>query len=67
MEQPSTWQTIALGAIALLVIFWFGPGIKATLERSRRADKDWAGVLIPIALVVLFIAFLIVLTRAGIQ
>ena len=63
MEQPSTWQMILYGAVALLVIFWFRPGISAAMERSRQAEKDWAGALIPIALVVLFIVFLIVMTK----
>ncbi len=62
MEQPSIWEAIILGAIVLLVIFWFRPGIKATLEKSRQAKKDWPSVLIPIALVVLFIVFLIAIT-----
>ena len=62
MEQPSLWETIFLGGLALLVIFWFRPGIAATLERSRKAPKDWAGALIPIAVVVLFILFLVKIT-----
>ena len=62
MEEPSTWETIAVGAIALLAIFWFTPGIKATMKRSREAPKDWMGALIPIALVVLFIIFLVKIT-----
>ena len=60
MENMATWEAILLGIIAILVIFWFRPGIKATLEQSREAkDKDWMGVLIPLALVVLFVIFLI--------
>mgnify|MGYP001551761307 FL=1 len=60
MEQLSTFEMIMLGAIALGVLFWVGPGIKGMLEQSRKAEtKDWAGVLWPIALVVLFVFFLI--------
>ncbi|MCI0653658.1 MAG: hypothetical protein L0Y39_04170 [Methylococcaceae bacterium] len=62
MEQPSTWQIILYGALALLVIFWFRPGIKASLERSRNAKKDWLAVLVPIAVVVAFMIFLIAMT-----
>ncbi len=62
MEQPSTWQMLLYGAIALLVIFWFRPGIKAAMERSREAEKDWPAVLVPIILVVLFVAFLVAIT-----
>ena len=57
--QFAIWENILLGLIALGVIFWMGPGIKATLERSQAAPKDWLGVLIPIAGVVLFVIFLI--------
>lgn len=51
---------IMLGAIALGVLFWVGPGIKGSLEQSRKAEnKDWAGVLLPIIIVVIFVFFLI--------
>jgi hypothetical protein len=63
MEPLGTWEAILLGAIALLVIFWFRPGIKATLEKSRQAkEKDWKSVLIPLVLVVAFVVFLIAIT-----
>jgi len=51
---------VLLGALVVLVLFWFGPGIKATLERSRQAQtRDWSGFLLPIALVILFVLVLI--------
>ena len=51
---------IILGAIALGVLIWAGPGVKVMLERSRQAEsRDWAGFLVPILLVVLFVVFLI--------
>ncbi|MEZ5540670.1 MAG: hypothetical protein R3F42_01350 [Pseudomonadota bacterium] len=60
MQQPSTWEMLLLGVLVLLVLWWMGPGIKATLERSRQAEnRDWAGFLLPIALVVLFVLLLI--------
>jgi hypothetical protein len=60
MEQMSTWEMLLLGALVVLVLFWVGPGVKASLEKSRMAEnRDWAGVLIPLALVVLFVMFLI--------
>ena len=55
----STWEMIALGAIALIVIFLFVPGIKKIQEDSQKADKDWKGVLLPIGAVVLFVILLI--------
>jgi len=58
-----TWEQILLGILALLLILWFRPGIKAALERSRRAEhKDWKAVLLPIGLVVLFVIFLVSIT-----
>ena len=53
------WEKLIIGVFALLILFWFFPGIKPMLEKSKDAPKDWAGVLIPIGLVVLFIIFLI--------
>ncbi|MBV1898459.1 MULTISPECIES: hypothetical protein [Cycloclasticus] len=53
------WEQLALGALALLVIFWFRPGIKAALKQSEEAEKDWAGILLPIAAVILFVIFLV--------
>ncbi|MEN8261178.1 MAG: hypothetical protein ABFS02_11435 [Pseudomonadota bacterium] len=62
MESPSVWETLLLGVVVLLVVLWFRPGIKAALERSRTAEKDWPGALIPIAMVVLLVIFLIMMT-----
>lgn len=53
------WEQIVVGILAILVLFWFVPGLRASIERSKDAPKDWAGVLIPIAVVVLFIILLI--------
>ncbi len=59
MQPMDTWEMVLLGALAILVIFWFRPGVKAALEKSRNAKKDWPSVLIPLAVVVLFVLFLI--------
>ncbi len=53
-----TWEQILLGAFALLVLLWFLPGIKPMLARSKEASKDWAGLLLPVGLVVLLVIFL---------
>jgi len=63
MESPATWEKIVVAILALLLIFAFRPGIKAALEQSRHAEKDWRGVLIPVFLVVLFVIFLIAINR----
>ena len=62
METYSTWETILIGLIALLAIFWFSPGIKAAIERGKQVEADWAAVLIPLGLVALFVAFLILVS-----
>jgi hypothetical protein len=54
------WEQIALGALALLVIFLFRPGIKATIERSKNADEKHWGTLALLAVVLIaFVIFLI--------
>ncbi len=59
-----TWEQLLLGAFAILLIFFFRPGIKAALERSRQVEeKDWKGALLPIGAVVLFVILLIALAR----
>ena len=60
----SMLEQILLGAGALLVAVFFWPGIKATLERSRQAqERDWAGALLPVGLVILFVILLIAIAR----
>lgn len=53
------WEQIALGGIALLILFVMLPGIKASFARSKDMEKDWAGALIPIGAVVLFVIFMV--------
>ena len=53
------WEQIALGALALLVIFLFRPGIKATIERSKNAEEKHWGTLALLAIVL--IAFIMLL------
>ena len=63
MNGMSIWEQIALLLIAVGVIFLFRPGIKRAMEESRQAEeKDWKSVLIPIAFVILFVIFLIMIT-----
>ncbi len=57
----ATWELIALGALALVVIFLFVPGLKRINEESKNAEKDWSGVLLPIAGVVVFVVLLILI------
>jgi hypothetical protein len=51
---------IMLGVLALVAIWIFRPGIKAMMQQSREAEnKDWAGLALPIGLVVLFVILLL--------
>ena len=63
METATWWEILLGGLAAVLVLLWFRPGIKAAIERSRAAKKDWPAALIPLALVVLFVLLLIQMVR----
>ena len=53
------WEQLALGALAILVLFLFRPGIKATIERSKNAEeKHWGTIAL---LAVVLIAFVVLM------
>lgn len=53
------WEKLLIGVFAIIIILWFGPGVKKMLKQSQEAEKDWPAVLIPIGLVVLFVILLV--------
>ena len=55
----ATWESVALGAVILVILFWQFPKISTMLAASKDAEKDWSGLLWPLALVVAFVIFLI--------
>ncbi|MCI0505479.1 MAG: hypothetical protein L0Z73_05150 [Gammaproteobacteria bacterium] len=57
------WTKIGLAALALVLLVFVAPGLKNALQQSQQAEKDWKGILIPIAFVVLFVIFLIISVR----
>ena len=59
--ELATWEMIALGAIALIVLLLAFPGIKRITQESKEAEKDWPGFLLPIGAVVLLVVVLIML------
>lgn len=60
MNPPETWEMIAIGAVVLVVLFLIRPGLKQAFKRSQEAtSKDWAGLILPIGLVILFVILLI--------
>ena len=59
------WEQILLGMGGVLLFFFFWPGAKAALQRSKEAENpDWQGALLPIGVVVLFVIVLIVLAKS---
>jgi hypothetical protein len=59
------WEQILLGMGAFLILFFFWPGAKVAMERSRKAENpDWKGALIPIGVVVLFVILLIAIAKS---
>ena len=60
MDSIPTWEAMIIGILAVLLVFLWRPGIKQALKRSQEAqEKDWRAVLIPLALVILFVILLI--------
>lgn len=58
------WMQLALGAAALVALFYFGPKAGEAVKNSPRGTaRDWLGVLLPIGGVVLFVILLIALAR----
>ena len=54
------WEQLLAGAIALLVIFMFFPGIKATMEKSKNAEeKHWGTLLLLTIVLVGFILLMV--------
>lgn len=60
MNPPEIWEMIAIGAVVLVVLFLIRPGLKQAFKQSKEAtNKDWAGLILPIGLVILFVILLI--------
>ena len=62
MESLETWEKLLLGALALLLIFVLRPGLREAFRQSKEAkERDWAGLLVPLIMVVLFVVLLIMM------
>lgn len=61
MSTPfETWELLILGALVLLVLIWFRPGLKQAFKQSQEAgSKDWMAALIPLAVVAAFVVLLL--------
>jgi hypothetical protein len=54
------WEQLLAGAIALLVMFMFFPGIKATMEKSRNAEeKHWGTLVLLMFVLIAFVLLMI--------
>lgn len=59
-----TFEQVMVGLAGVLILFLFWPGVKAAVKKSREAkNPEWAAALVPLAIVVAFIVFLILLAR----
>jgi hypothetical protein len=54
------WEQLLAGALGLLVIFMFFPGIKATMEKSRNAEEKHWGTLALLALLLIGFVLLMI-------
>jgi len=61
MESFATWEKLLIGVIGVLVLLWFFPGVKTMIAQGRDAQKDWPAVLIPAAVVAVFVILLLIL------
>lgn len=57
----SFWENLFLVLMALVVIVWMIPSIKAKAMPKKDVKADWIGALLPIGLVLLFVVFLLVI------
>jgi protein-S-isoprenylcysteine O-methyltransferase Ste14 len=63
-EAVPIWMQVAMGALALIALFFFGPRVKEAVQNSPKGSaKDWLGLLLPIGGVVLFVLVLIALLQ----
>ena len=66
MADMSTIELLLLGVLLAVVLLVLGPGMRGAWRQSKEAEqRDWAGVLWPVGLVVLFVLGLIWLAGGG--
>ena len=59
-----TWMKIAFAIPLILMIVYLFPRVNQMLKNSPKASgRDWMDVLLPIGGVILFVVFLIVVSR----
>ena len=60
--QIDLWEAILAGILVLAVLFFFGPGAKRAAKNAPKAGAgDWWAALVPILLVVAFVALMVLM------
>jgi hypothetical protein len=54
------WEQLLAGALGLLILFMFFPGIKATMEKSKNAEEKHWGTLLLITIVLIGFVLLMI-------
>ena len=58
MNNLAPWESIVLVLIMAGLILWFFPGIRRANQANKNAPKDWAGLILPLIAVVVFVLLL---------
>lgn len=59
------WEQVLLGIAAVVLLFFFWPGVKAAMQKSKEArNPDWQGALLPIGIVILFVILLVLAAKS---
>jgi len=59
------WEQVLLGIGAFIILFFFWPGVKSAMQRSKQVENpDWQGALLPIGVVILFVILLILIVKS---
>ena len=62
--QIDLWEAVLAGVLVLIVLFFFGPGVKRAMEKAPEASADdWKAAIMPILLVAGFVALMILMIR----
>ena len=57
-----TWEAVLVGVLVLVLMIWWVPGLRSALRNSPKGTaEDWRGLLLPLGLVLAFVALLLAL------
>ncbi len=59
MGDVATWEKVIVAILVIGLLIWLYPSLKQSMAESKEAEKDWKGILIPLGMVVVFVAFLL--------